>query len=89
MGATGAGRNGRLDAATLRLLVEGVLATEETELSCDECFEELDRFAELVLAGREIPEAMRLVQAHLERCGDCREEFEALLAALRHLSSSE
>ncbi|GEM_PF-2484895 len=71
--------------ATLRRLVEGVLSTEEEEIGCDECFEELDRFAELVLAGREIPEALWLVQAHLERCGDCREEFEALWLVQAHL----
>ncbi len=81
-------RNGYLDTLTLKRLVEGVISTRPDEIGCDECFEELDRFAELVLAGREIPEAYRLVQDHLERCGDCREEFEALLEALRALNGS-
>ncbi len=35
------------------------------------------------LAGKNAAEALPLVQDHLERCGDCREEFEALLAALQ------
>jgi predicted anti-sigma-YlaC factor YlaD len=38
------------------------------------------------LAGKNAAQAMPLVQDHLERCDDCREEFEALLAALRALS---
>jgi len=33
-------------------------------------------------AGKNAAEAMPLVQEHLDRCNDCREEFEALLAAL-------
>lgn len=79
---------GRLDPPTLRRIVQSVVTTRPDELSCDECFEMLDRFAELVLAGHEIPDAFRLVQDHLERCGDCREEFEALLDALRALNGS-
>ena len=40
-------------------------------------------FAELHLAGKNAAEALPLVQDHLDRCGNCREEFEALLTALR------
>ncbi len=56
--------------------------TGDEELACDECFEELDRFVEMKLAGLNAA-AMPLVQDHLDRCGDCREEYEALLDALR------
>jgi hypothetical protein len=64
-------------------MVQMIAATRPDELSCDECFEQLDRFAELHLAGKSAAEAMPLVQDHLDRCGDCREEFELLLAALQ------
>jgi hypothetical protein len=64
-------------------MVQMIAATRPDELSCDECFEQLDRFAELQLAGKSAAEAMPLVQDHLDRCGDCREEFELLLAALQ------
>ena len=64
-------------------MVQMISATRPDELSCDECFEQLDRFAELHLAGKSAAEAMPLVQDHLDRCGDCREEFELLLAALQ------
>ncbi len=57
--------------------------TREEEIGCDECFEQLDRFVEMELSGLNVAEAMPLVQDHLEKCGDCREEFEALLEALR------
>jgi hypothetical protein len=64
-------------------IVQMIAATRPDELSCDERFEQLDRFAELHLAGNNPAEALPLVQEHLARCGDCREEFELLLAALQ------
>jgi predicted anti-sigma-YlaC factor YlaD len=35
------------------------------------------------LSGLDRAQVMPLVQEHLEICGECREEFEALLASLR------
>lgn len=67
----------------LTQMVRMVAATRPHEIGCDECFEQLDRFAELHLAGRNAVEALPLVQDHLDRCGDCREEFELLMTALR------
>ncbi|MFQ5858787.1 MAG: hypothetical protein ACE5LU_24565, partial [Anaerolineae bacterium] len=71
----------KLEPATLKRMVRHVLTTRPDEIGCDECFEELDRFVEMKLAGKNAAEAMPLVQDHLERCRDCREEFEALLTA--------
>jgi hypothetical protein len=67
----------------LKKLVRVIMTTRPDEIACDECLDRLDRFVETRLAGTEVPEAMRLLQDHLERCDDCREEFEALLAAAR------
>jgi hypothetical protein len=72
----------RLDRSVLKKMVRAVVRTRPVEIGCDECFEELDRFAELKLAGLSPEEAMPLVHEHLERCGSCREEFEALLEIL-------
>ena len=60
-----------------------IAETREEEIGCDECFDEVDRFIEMKLSGLDVAQAMPLVQEHLEICGECREEFEALLAALR------
>ena len=65
-----------------------MITTRLDEIGCDECLEQLDRFVEMTLAGKNAAEAMPLVQDHLERCDDCREEFEALLAAPRALAQS-
>ena len=76
----------KLEPATLKRMVRNVLTTRPDEIGCDECFEELDLFVEMKLAGKNAAEAMPLVQDHLERCRDCREEFDALLTALQALA---
>jgi hypothetical protein len=75
-----------LDLDKLKRMVRDIITARPDEIGCDECFEQLDRFVELELAGKNAAEAMPLVQDHLDRCGNCREEFEALLAALRAIS---
>ena len=64
-------------------LVRVVAETREAEIGCDECFEQLDGFAETEISGAEASAAMPLVGDHLDKCADCRSEFEALLTALR------
>ena len=66
-----------------------VANTLPEEITCDECLQELDRFAEMKLLGQPAEEAMPLVAQHLAVCRDCREEFEALLRALRALQEEE
>ncbi len=70
------------DRDIFRMLVREIAETREVEIGCDECFEQVDRFAEMKLSGLAPGRAMTLVREHLEICGECREEFEALLAAL-------
>jgi hypothetical protein len=64
-------------------LVRVVAETHKTEIGCDECFEQLDSFAETVISGAEASVAMPLVGDHLDKCADCRSTLEALLRALR------
>ena len=65
-----------------KMLLREIAETREVEIGCDECFEQVDRFVEMKLSGLNTAHAMPLVQEHLEICGECREEFEALLLAL-------
>ena len=66
-----------------KALVREIAEVREVEIGCDECFEQVDRFIEMELSGLDPAAAMPLVHEHLEICGECREEFEALLAALQ------
>ena len=79
----------KLEPAMLKQMVRAVAATRPDELTCGECFEQLDRFVEMMLAGKNAVEAMPLVEDHLRRCRDCREEFEALLTVLRALALAD
>lgn len=62
----------------LRMLAE----TCEVEINCEDCYSELDEFVDLILAGKSPDEVMPLVEQHLRICGDCKEEFQALIDAL-------
>jgi len=50
------------------------------EVSCETCFEELDRYVELELAGADADAVIPGLRAHLEGCPACREEHESLLS---------
>lgn len=77
----------KLTQDLLKNLIRMVKMTKSDEIGCDECFEELHQFAELELAGKSPEEAMPLVKDHLERCGNCRQEYEALLEAMEELNT--
>jgi hypothetical protein len=77
----------KLTTEKLKRIVRSIATTEDDEIGCDECFHEVDRFAEMELAGKNAAEAMPLVQAHLARCQNCRQEYEALLDALKAIAT--
>jgi hypothetical protein len=78
----------KLSIENLRKILQSISNTNEVEMDCKECYEELDCFVETELAGRNAAEAMPLVEDHLKRCSCCFEEYQALLDAIRATSSS-
>ena len=78
-----------LNPETLKKMVLILINTHSSVISCDECFDEIDHFAEIELVGKSAAEAMPLVQDHLKRCQDCREEYEALMAALKFMEQEK
>jgi hypothetical protein len=63
-------------------LLARLLGPVDEQLTCDECFEQLDRFVELDLSGSEADAAVPGMRAHLEGCGACREDHDSLCALL-------
>ncbi len=57
-----------------------LLGPADREIDCDACFEHLDRYVELELAGEDANAAIPGLRAHLEGCPACREEHESLRA---------
>jgi len=71
------------DKEIFKAVIEEIADTREVEIGCNECFEQLGRFVEMELSGLDAVRAMPLVHDHLQICGECRDEFEVLLTALR------
>lgn len=77
----------KLSKNILKAMIRAIKMTREDEIGCDECFDKLSEFAEMELAGKSPEKAMPLVQDHLQKCGECREEYMALLEALKQLNA--
>lgn len=46
----------KIELAMLKKMVHAVITTRPDELTCDECFGEIDRFVEMELAGKNAAE---------------------------------
>jgi hypothetical protein len=64
-------------------LVDRLLGPDAPELSCEECFEQLDRYVELSLDGEQADKQVPGMRAHLDGCPACAEDF----ASLRELAA--
>jgi hypothetical protein len=58
--------------------LQNIYHTQEEEISCSECFDSVSHFVELEISGEEAASKLPRVKQHLEQCGACREEYEAL-----------
>ena len=61
-------------------LVSRLLGPAGPELTCEECFEQLDRYVELELSGAPADDQVPGMRAHLEGCPACDEDHQSLLA---------
>jgi len=60
-----------------------LLGSEGPDIGCERCFDELDRYVELELAGRDAEQAVPGMRAHLDGCPACAEERDSLLELVR------
>lgn len=72
---------------TLGALIRDV--DERNTLGCDGCFELMSRYADAMVEGIELDDAMQAVQIHLSECPCCRYEYEALQAALAEVATAQ
>jgi hypothetical protein len=61
-------------------LLARLLGPAAPELTCEECFEQLDRYVELELAEADADRRIPGMRAHLEGCPACDEDHASLLA---------
>jgi len=67
-----------------RELIARLLGPREPELSCEGCFEELDRYVEAQLAGADADRLVPGMAAHLQGCPACRDDCDSLVEWLRN-----
>jgi hypothetical protein len=76
-------------AARWRRLLRQIEETQEQELSCSECFEQLSDYVDLELAGQPVAERLPMLRQHLAQCGVCREEYQVLSELARMAAHAE
>jgi hypothetical protein len=69
-----------MERPELKQALGRLLGPAEPEIGCEECFEQLDLYIELELAGSDADAALPGLRAHLLGCPACREEHESLRA---------
>jgi hypothetical protein len=79
----------QINIPNMKMLLRSVAMTENKELSCDEVFDLLDQFAEMIKNGEDAAQWLPLVQSHLDMCPDCREEYETLVQMMDNSSDIE
>jgi anti-sigma factor RsiW len=63
-----------------RELIGRLLGPEGPELTCEQCFDLLDRYVDLEVSGAAADEQVPGMRAHLEGCPACDEDHASLLA---------
>jgi hypothetical protein len=69
-----------MERPDLKQTLGRLLGPAGPEVGCDECFDKLDQYVELELAGTDTDSVIPGLRAHLDGCPACREEHESLRA---------
>ena len=69
-----------MERPDLRQALGRLLGPAEPEVSCDVCFDELDRYVELEVAAADADAAVPGLRAHVDGCAACREQHDSLYA---------
>lgn len=64
-------------------LIAALLGPPGPELTCEECFEQLDRYVDVELAGGDPDRAVTGMRAHLVGCPACADDHASLLDFVR------
>ncbi len=58
--------------------LRNIYETQDTEISCTECFDLSSHFVELETSGRDATAELPQVKHHFDQCRACRDEYETL-----------
>ena len=63
-------------------VVKMIFSTKSDDISCDECFNHIDEYVDMLRAGQDPSDVLPQVKGHLEQCQCCEMEFRALITIL-------
>ena len=63
-------------------LMHMINKTQVEEYSCDEVYDLIDQYAEIIARGEDAEHMMPRIKHHLDLCIDCREEYESLISII-------
>ncbi len=64
------------------MLLGMIRSVSDDEINCDQAFELLHQYADMVDSGQDVASLLPEVHRHIEICKNCREVLEALLRAI-------
>ena len=67
-----------MDRKRFEKWLRNIYETQDEEISCTECFDQVSRFVDLEISGESAVIQMPQIKQHLNQCRACREEYEAL-----------
>jgi anti-sigma factor RsiW len=66
-----------------KIRLRRLLGPADAELTCEQCFEQLDRYVDLELSSADADRLVPGMRAHLEGCQACSEEHASLRALIQ------
>jgi predicted anti-sigma-YlaC factor YlaD len=69
----------------MRQILDYLLGAGADDPGCEAAFDVIDEYVEAVMRGEDVTERYASVVAHLQGCDACREDVEALIAAMREI----
>lgn len=77
-----------LSKETLKKMVKAIAATRSEEYDCQLCLDQLEKFVEMDLNGKDASSSFPLVRQHLDSCVGCEEEYAALIDAISGMETA-
>ncbi len=63
-------------------ILRELFTVQEEDISCDECYDVVDQYVDMLRAGKDVAAVLPKVKEHLAQCQCCEVEFKALIAIL-------
>ncbi len=77
-----------LNSEQVGKLLKLIQQTHESEMSCQACLDELDKYTQRILDGEAIDGVLGAVRRHLDACPCCKGQFQLVLDTLDAIDES-